>query len=77
MKATVSPMSNPPNKRDSLDGLRSIPDLWALYKRQPASVQEAYRDWWDERVETKAAHRDCLEPFLAGFKAGQGTLVRR
>lgn len=62
---------------DAMAGLKSIPELWALYARQPDAVQAAYERWWIERVETKAAHRDCLEPFLAGYQAGQAGLVRR
>ena len=62
---------------DPMAGLKNIPELWGLFSRQPPAVQDAYRQWWVERVEVRAAHRDCLEPFLAGYQAGQAGQVRR
>jgi hypothetical protein len=64
-------------QHDPLIGLKNIPELWALYSRQPLAAREGYENWWIERVETKAAHRDCLEAYLAGYQAGQNGQVRR
>ena len=58
---------------DPMAGLKRSPDLQALFERQPESVQEVYVAWYTERVEIRAAHRDCLEPFIAGYRAGQGS----
>lgn len=62
---------------DPISGLRRDPDLWALFSRQPDDIQQAYLDWWVEREETRGAHRDCLEPFLAGYRARDRAVIRR
>jgi hypothetical protein len=65
------------SEQDPLAGLKRMPDLWALFSQQPEQIQSAYLDWWQQRIETRGAHRDCLEPFLAGYRARDRALTRR
>jgi hypothetical protein len=42
----------------------------------PREVQVAYIDWWIDRHERRASHRDALEAFAAGWHAYAGNARR-
>jgi len=62
---------------DPLVGLQRSPEAWALFCRQPEFLQQAYLNWWQHRQEKRAAHRDCLEAFVAGYLGRSGRVTRR
>ncbi len=42
-------------------------EIGALFDQQPEAVQRAYLEFYADRRMRKAAHRDTLEAFIAGW----------
>lgn len=55
------------------------PEIATAFRQQPPELQRAYLAFYAERRMRKAAHRDTLESFIAGWTMrGQATTrVRR
>ena len=62
--------------RDPLAGMPVA--VRADYDKAPRVVREVYKQWWQDRPDRAAAHRDTWPAFFAGWKAhGSVTKVSR
>jgi len=62
---------------DDRDWTRGMsPEITALFAQQPLVLQRAYLEFYAERRMRKAAHRDTLEAFIAGWTM-RGRTARR
>jgi hypothetical protein len=49
----------------------------ARFTRLPVELREAYVDWFMQRKERRAAHRDTLEAFTAGWQRARRSIRQR
>jgi len=53
--------------RDPLRGMP--PEIRAQYDRAPKALRQAYVQWWTDRPDRAAAHRDTWPAFYGGWQA--------
>jgi hypothetical protein len=65
-------IGKPPDPTRGMSGA-----IAADFQRQPAALRAAYLEFFADRENRKAAHRDTLEAFIAGWNRHRHSVRRR